>query len=273
MYNRYKWRRFRKRYNELRLCPLLDYRQYRQLKNDSSFFYFTGGIESLTDGKILWIRGNDCTLSVSLEKTQCWLLPMNEGEPVPDPPEQIRWNRVSTLTKGVKVFIGGRLKLQDNKLNFENTKKNPLMVIFYNCPEEELTNELILAARTHNEYWNTITPVSIVIGALSLIYIAASLLSRPAFRFQVIAALVAVFVPILPVIPPGLLFTAAFRRLTWYARKLRAYRDLSLIGISSENITKPASIKAYVLEVTAWLILTAGIILNVFFVFLILSLL
>jgi hypothetical protein len=286
LYNRYKWRCFRKLYNNLRLSPLLNYRQYCNMENDGGIFRFTGGIESLTDAKTLWIKSQDCTIPVSLEKSQCWLLPMHEDKTLPDAPEQIRWNRVSTLTEGVKVFIGGKLKSHGSRLNFESTKENPLVVIFYNCPDEELTGELILAARTRNEYWNTLTPVSLVIGALSLIYIAASLLSRPAFHFQVITALVAVFVPILPVIPPGLLFTAVYRRLTWNARKLRAYRDLIQIGIltngsltngihsndtNPKSLTKPTSIKAYALEITAWIVLLIGVTINLFFVFLIIS--
>ena len=272
-FNRYKWKQFRKRFYNLYQAPLLDYRQYRNLENDGKIFKFSGGIESLTDGKTLWVKDESCTIPVSLEKTQCWLLPMDEETTLPEPPKLIKWNRGSILTEGVKVFIGGQVKKENNRLNFTTSKEAPLMVIFYNCPEDELLKTLILASRTHNDYWNTLTPASLLIGAFSLIFIAASLLNRPAFRFHVIAAIVAVFVPILPVIPPGLLFSAAFRRLTWYARKLRAYRDLARIGISSENNVKPVSVKAYALEVAAWLILAAGIVVNVFFIFLILSLL
>jgi len=273
VFNRFKWKRFRKSFYNLYQSPLLDYRQYRNLENDGKIFKFSGGIESLTDGKTLWVKDDNCTIPVSLEKTQCWLLPMHEGTTLPEPPKLIKWNRGSILTEGVKVFIGGQVKKENNRLNFVSGKENPLIVIFYNCPENELLKTVILASRTHNDYWNTLTPVSLLIGAFSLIFIAASLLNRPAFRFHVISAIVAVFVPILPVIPPGLLFSAAFRRLTWHARKLRAYRDLARIGISSEYFVKPDSIKAYVLEAAAWLILTAGVVVNVFFVFLILSLL
>jgi len=190
-------------------------------------FRFTGGIESITDGQTLWVRGEDLTVPVSLEKTKCWLLPIHEGEGVPDAPEQIRWNRVSTLSEGARVFIGGVLKTQDERLNFVSTKEKPLMVIFYNCPDSVLTGGIIRAARTRNEYWNNFTPISIAIGALALIYMAASFLNRPAFRMTVITALVAIFVPILPMFPPGLLFTVLYRRMTWQARKYRAYWDIA----------------------------------------------
>jgi len=229
-FSRYRWRRFRNRFDFLRLSPLLDYSQYRQLKIEGGVFRFTGEIESITD-ETLWVRGKNLTMPVSLEKTKCFILPINEGEGVPEPPGQIRWNRVSTITEGAKVFIGGQIKNENDRLNFCSTKENPLMVIFYDCPDTELTSAIIRSSRTRNEYWNSVTPISIVIGALALIYIAASFLNRPAFRLTVISSLIAVFVPIIPLFPPGILFTGLYRRLTWDARKLRAYWDIARLPL------------------------------------------
>jgi len=201
------------------------------MEDTGGIFRFTGEIESISDGRILWVKGEDLTIPVSLEKIKCFLLPKNEGNETPEAPEQIRWNRVSTLTEGVKVYIGGQIKMQNNRLNFISTKENPLIVIFYNCSETELTGEIIRCARTYNEYWNTITPASLVIGALSLIYIAVSFLNRPAFRITVIYALAAVFIPILPVIPPGLLFTALHLRIRQYSTKFRTYWELARLPL------------------------------------------
>jgi hypothetical protein len=112
-------------------------------------------------------------------------------------------------------------------LSFVSTKEKPLMLIFYDCPDTALTAGIIRAGRTRNEYWNTITPISLAIGALALIYFAATFLNRPAFRLTVITALVALFLPLLPMFPPGLLLTVLYRRMTWHARNLRAYWDLA----------------------------------------------
>jgi hypothetical protein len=258
----------------------LDYRLYRQLKNEGGIFRFTGGIESITDGHTLWVKGEDLTVPVSLEKTKCFLLPEYEGEGIPEPPEQIRWNRVSTLTEGVKVYIGGQIKMQNNRLNFTSEKEAPLIVIFYSCPEEELTSQIIRAARTHNEYWNSLTPVSLLIGALFLVYIAASLLNRPAFRINVISALVAVFIPILPIIPPGILLTTIYRRITWYAKRYKANWDLANLPVYNGDSSLPSekhdrryAIKVYIMQTSAWLILFLGVSLNFFFIIFIISLL
>ena len=255
--------------------PLLDYRQYRQIDSEASLFRFIGSFESITDGRTLWVRGEDLTMPVSLEKNRCFILPKHKGEIVPDAPELIRWNRISTLTEGTKVFIGGQVKTQNNRLIFSSSKEEPLMVIFYNCPDTELPGEIISAARTRNEYWNPLTPVSIVIGALALIYIAATLLDRPAFRITVISSIIAVFVPILHVFPPGLLFTVIYRRLTWNARKTRAVWDLTRFGLlpgSSRQLARRLAVKAYSIEVLAWILLILGICLNIIFILLVLLL-
>jgi len=275
-YSRYRWRKFRNRFSDLCICPLLDYSQYRQLDNQEGIFRFTGNIESITDGHTLWVRGNDLTIPVSLSKTKCYQLPMHEGDGLPEAPQQIRWNRVSTLTENSKVFIGGQLKMQDNRLNFISTKENPLMVIFYNCPDSELKNTIIRAARTRNEYWNSFTPVSLAVGALILISIAASYLYRPAFRLIVISSFIAVFVPILPVLPPGFVFTVLCRRLTWNARRLRINSDLAhfdLIPGASKKLARRYAIKAYSLEAFAWLLMLLCITINIVFIFLVLYLL
>jgi len=277
--NRYNWKKFRNRFNTLRLSPLLDYSQYRRLESESGnlgdIYRFSGGIESITDGHTLWVKGDNLTVPVSIAKTKCYLLPRHEGEGFPEQPQEIRWNRVSTITEGAKVFIGGIIKKEDGRLSFVSTNEQPLMVIFYDCPDDALAVNIICAARTQNEYWNNITPVSIAIGVLALIYIAATYLGRPAFRLTVISALAAVFIPILPVFPPGLLLTSLYRRLTWNSRKLRANGDLARYGLLPHSTLKLANyfaLRAYSLEAFAWVIMFAGICVNIIFIYLILYL-
>ena len=234
----------------MRLYPLLDYKQYRQIGNESGscktsdagdangrIYRFTGRFESITDGKTLWVRSDELTIPVSLEKTQCWLFPIQKGEGGKwaslsnKTPELIRWNRISTISESAKIFIGGELKIQNNRPIFVSSKENPLKVIFYNCSDEVMTESIIRTARAGSEYWNRVTPVSLAFGAIALLYIAASFLNRPAFRLTVISALVSVFIPVLPVFPPGFLFTTLYRRMAWQARRYRVFRDLSRLPL------------------------------------------
>jgi len=235
---RYKWHTFRKRFDELRLSPILDYSQYSQQGKDAGTFRFVGGFESITDGRTLWIRGEDLTVPVSLQNAETYLLPMQKSDSIPevfDPgdeaPEKIRWERVSALTEGARVYVGGLLVCQNGRLNFASTKENPLTVIFYDGPDLSLTTRAIRAGRHRGEYWNAITPYSLVIGALGLILMAVMFLPRPAFRLTVIVSIIALFVPLYPMIPPGLLFTVMYRRLAWRSRILRSYRDLARLPL------------------------------------------
>jgi len=242
---RYKWHVFRKHFDELRLSPMLDYNHYADHggarhtgASDAGAFRFVGGFESVTDEQTLWIRGDDLTVPVSLQNAETYLLPMQKGDGIPeifDPsdesPERIRWERVSALTEGARVFVGGLLVHRDGRWSFASTKEKPLMVIFYDGADHSLTTRAIRAGRHRGEYWNAITPYSLVIGALCQIITAVLFLSRPAFRLTVIVSFIALFVPLYPMIPPGLLFTVMYRRLAWRSRILRAYRDLARLPL------------------------------------------
>jgi hypothetical protein len=186
LFKRYKWHIFRRRFDELRLRPILDYRQYAQ-KGDDGTFRFTGGFESVTDGQTLWIRGEDLTVPVSLKNAVTYLLPMQKEGGIPevfDPgeetPERIRWERISALAEGAKVFVGGTLVYRDGRRSFESTKDNPLMVIFYDGPDDLLTARVIRAGRHRGEYWNGLTPYALTMGAIALSIMAVWFLFRPA---------------------------------------------------------------------------------------------
>ena len=246
--NRYKWHKFRQRFDELRVKPILDYRIYRQLEKEEKIFRFIGGFESITDRKTLWIQGENLTIPVSLTDAHTYLLPIHKGEAIPDTfdsseetPEQINWNRITTLAEGAKVYVGGALVFQDERWIFVSTKEVPLIVIFYDGPERSLTTRVIRAGRNQNEYWNGFTPYSFVMGALCQIIIALAYLNRPFFRPTVITAIIALFIPLFPMIPPGILFTTIYRRLSGQARKFMANSDLARLPLRYLSLNESAS--------------------------------
>jgi hypothetical protein len=230
--SRRSWRNFRQFFNDLRLKPFLDYAAYQTTREEGAFFRFIGGFES-TDGRTLWIRSAKLTVPVAISGAQTYLLPMPKGGTVPgvlyhdeDAPERIRWNRVSSLTEGARVFVGGQLKLLDNRMTFVSTKEKPLLVIFYDGPDRSLTNGVIRAGQYQNEYLNRITPYGLILGAFSLIVMAFSFLSRPAFSLTAITAFIALFIPLYPLLPPGMILTMLFRRLGRQAGVYRYCREL-----------------------------------------------
>jgi hypothetical protein len=234
--SRRSWRRFRRLFDEFALRPLLDYRAYRQ--TEGKVYRFTGRLESVTGGRTLWIRGDKLTVPVALAGAETYVLPMQEGggqggffDPGEEAPERIRWDRVSTLTDEAKVFVGGTLEARDNYRTFAASPGKPLLLIFYDGPDRSLAVRAIRAGRHRNEYWNSITPYALILGALFLIFLALSFLPRPAFRITAIVAFTAVFIPLFPMVPPGVLFTVAYRRLWWQARIFRACRDLARLPL------------------------------------------
>jgi len=238
LFNRHKWNQFRRRFDELRLRPILDYRIYRQLKAEDTVFRFIGGFESITDRKTLWIQGENLTIPVSLADANIYLLPIQKGEGVPaafDPgeelPERINWSRVTTLAEGARVYVGGALVFREGRWIFVSSKEKPLTVIFFDGPDRSLTTRTISAGRHRNEYWNEVTPYSLAMGAVCQILIALSYLHRPSFRPMVITSIIAMFIPLFPMIPPGILFTTIFMRLSWQARKFMAYSDLARLPL------------------------------------------
>jgi len=244
-FSRYKWRMFRRRFIELGLFPVLDYGKYSRLENAGRTFRFTGEIESITDTRVLWVKGKNLTIPVPLENTECFLLPKGDIESGDENlPEKIKWDRASTLTEGVKVFIGGQVKESEGRLNFVSTKETPLIVVFYNCEDDEFSGALIRASRVRNDYLNALTPLSLFLGISSLVYTASTLIGRPLFRIAAVSATLAIFVPLFPVVPPGLLFTFIYRRLIWRSKRLRTYRDLAALALRHLQKGKESGILA-----------------------------
>jgi hypothetical protein len=249
------------------------------------------------------MHGKDLTISVSLKNAVTYLLPAYKGDSArempaidEEAPVKIRWGKVSTLTEGASVFIGGSLIYQEDRWQFVSTKKNPLIVIFYDGPNRLFTTRVIQSFRQQWAYWNTITPYSLIIGALCLILVAFSFLHRPIFRPTVIVSFVSLFIPLYPIIPPGLLFTVFCRRLALRSRILKAYSDLARLSLRGstpedelssqpEDPEDPADpfagfrmfpdatlklarqflVKAYALELLTWILLLTGIGLNIAF--------
>jgi hypothetical protein len=247
------WRRFRRRFDELRLRPLLDYAAYRH--GNGGEYRFIGGFESVTDGHTLWIRDAELTVPVALTGAQTYVLPMplepdaggpdlsldgkdaagksaekkavhESFDPGKETPQRIKWEQLTSLTEGARVFVGGALVYMDDRLGFASTRENPLMVIFYDGPDRSLAIQTIRAGRQGNEYWNSLTPYALALGAFSQLIMVLFYIQRPVFQLTVIAAFTAMFIPLFPLIPPGLVFTIFYRRLWWRGRVYRAYRDM-----------------------------------------------
>jgi hypothetical protein len=224
------WRLFRKRLDALCLSPVLDYAAFC---GDEGIFRFAGEFESFASG-VLWIRNEGLTVPADLAGAHLYVLPMSEDEsfdPSREIPERIRMSRISTLTAGARVFVGGLLAPQHQRRRFISTRENPLLVIFYDGSDRSLMTRAVRAGRHKNEYWNPVTPYALTLGALSYIIMIFTFLFRPAFQLAALTAFIAIFTPLFPLLPLGILLTILYRRLWWQARLLRASRDLARLPL------------------------------------------
>ncbi|GHU22384.1 hypothetical protein FACS1894172_01550 [Spirochaetia bacterium] len=217
---RRQWKIFRQHFDDLRLYPFLEYRNFQN--PPGSVYRFTGGFESVTDTRILWIRSKTLTIPISLDNASIYLFPQSAGEP----PQRIRWDHISMLTQGAKVFVGGQLQEQKGQRIFAATEEQPLIIIFYEGNDRELTPQVIQSGRYKTEYWNTITPYAVVCGAFTQLIIALFFIRRPAFRLTSITAFIAMWAPLIPFIPPGILSTILYRWMWRRSRIFRSYRDM-----------------------------------------------
>lgn len=233
---RRSWRLFRRRFDDLRLAPILDYRASRELSGEGADFRFFGGFESVTDNKTLWVRSDNLTVPIELSDAQIYLLPAAEERAESGSydldggqPERIQWERVAALSEGAKVFIGGRARPEAGRVHFRSTDSQPLLVILYDGDERSMLERTVRAGRHRNEYWNPATPYALALGVFAELLVGLWFSPRPAFRPAAAAAFAAAFGPLLPILPPGLLLTSLYGRFWRSARAFRAFRDLVLL--------------------------------------------
>ena len=282
---RRKWRFFRRRFHQLIRTPDLKYAD--SIKNElAGDYHLYGFLESTNRDNSIWIKNENLTVKANLETANIYIIPGTGGIDNPfvfDPdevPQKINWKRKSHLIRESKVFAGGSLAARDNRLVFSSEPNRPLFVIFYEGSEKDLSIRAVRAGRHNNEYFNFLTPYAFILGAFSQIIIAITNLPRPTHRKEFIAALIALFTPLLPWIPPGILFSIIYRRLWIQARMYRARRDLAkypipelVIDGNPENLVRRYTWKAYMLEIISWILLLCGIGVNILFIVLVILIL
>ena len=241
------------------------------MNGETGEYRFNGLFDSAGPDGMLWIRSGNLTVQARIKKANLYLF-SNTGKntAVFDPgevPEKIKWDRITSLTGEVSVFIGGPLVIKDDRPVFDSLPEASLLIIFYEGPEVDLPVRAVRAGRQRNEFINFLTPYSFIMGAFSQLMIAITYLSRPVYRMTLISSLIALFIPLLPWVPPGILFTIIYRRLWLQARIFRSSRDQACLPHAqfNEKYIKSYTIKAYILEIISWLFLLAGICVNVLF--------
>lgn len=237
---RARWRAFRRRLLLASEFPLLEMRgplsRPDGLFGDARHY---GAVEAIQGEDRIWTRGEGVTAVVCLKNARIYLLPAarkpgdNDAYDLEAADEALKltpWKRLSGLEEGARLYAAGKLKTEAGLPVFEGTSSDPLLVLIYDGRDEDLEKRALWAGRHRNEYWNPVTQVSLTAGFLSTGAALYSLLRPPLLSLPAALTAALAFSPILPFLPPGLLFLFAYRSEWTEARRFRARRDLIRSG-------------------------------------------
>ncbi len=233
------WRAFRRRFlASLGYPPLCLGDGLRSAEGTSLLRRHFGSAEVLQGEDRLWTRGNGVTAAVSLKDARIYFLPEarpGEGDYALEAADEslmpAAWDRLSGLPEGARTYTAGNLRIEGGLPVFRGAPSDPLLILVYDGRDEDLARRTVWAGRHRNEYWNPVTLVSLTAGFLSTGAALYDLLRPPLLSLPAALAAALAFSPVLPYLPPGLVFLSAYRRLWARARRLRARRDLLRSGL------------------------------------------
>ena len=229
---RRRWRNFRARLERASLFPQLSYaRAQHPDEGGAAHYRLLGRLEAVRGDSVVYVAKNQWSVAVDLADVPIFILPPrpvgagDQSDPMPDQtPRVYRWGELSALPEGTTLLVAGAVQQRRGEPTFVSTPAFPLLVIVYDCADEQLLARAIWSGRQRNEYWNQLTPPSLAVGFLAELLIACVVAAR--FRVGALVALGAALVPFLPLLPPGLAAFYLYRRLWQRGRRLRALRDV-----------------------------------------------
>lgn len=265
---RRRWRRFREALLATHGAKTLRYGISPE-QSGAGLYRFFGRLEAIQADHTIWVGDHALSVMVSLDRVPVYVMPRTnaEGEgAVEESPRVLYWKELSALVEGTDVFVGGTIVDDQGSVRFHGGPDGAPLVIIFDGPPEALFSRAMWAGRQRNEYWNHLTPISLIGGFVAELLWAVSLSGDS--RLQTLIALVMALIPILPLFPPGVVGFYWYRRLWRRARRIRAHRDLSLIrrnvnnGVTLKNAQRSLSRIATRWESAAVALLLAGIAVN-----------
>jgi len=223
---RHKWRSFRKSLMQAVSSEILQYSNENP-GDENNIFSYMGSLEALEGKSVMWLKNNQLTVSADLSGSHIYILPqlITMNSLPQETPAYIPWSHISSFEEGFRVFLFGTLKTQGGFRQFLSSGKQSLLAVLSHCRDHDFYKLAIWSGRQRNEYWNALTPWSLVTGILSLLILFFVYYFSGNMRYALFA-LTGAFLPVLPLLPPGLFFFLYYRKFWLAARKLRAERDL-----------------------------------------------
>lgn len=226
---RARWRRFRKNLSDYSRTPLLRAIDLHD-RGEGSYRFF-GELEAIEEPGILWVRGQGMSIRVDVRDTRLHILP---GHPLleiqstfrEETPLSLRWQDLGLIHQGTKVCLMGHARLVDGIAGFEPGSQQELLVLFYDGDDEHVLSRSIWSGRQRNEYWNSFTLPSLLLGSLINAISGLTWIGQPGLLGAGVWAMMFSFLPVLILVPPGLIGYIIYRRWWKRARRFRAERDM-----------------------------------------------
>lgn len=236
---RRSWRLFREKLNTISMMPLI---RYGQIKSRNGLFKtgyrFIGEVQALEGDDSLWISDGSLSVKVVVPGALIYTLPslprqehdldLEESMDLfPDErPRAESWPELGSLQEGTKIVVGGMVEERQGMPCFISQPQDPLFILFFDESPETVLYHSILNGRQKNEYWNRMTPASLGGGSFLLFFLAYFIFQTEFPPLAVVVTVTAALFPVIPFLPPGILFFTLYRRFWRRGRRLRAERDL-----------------------------------------------
>jgi len=236
---RAQWRVFRRRVLE---CSRKDEIGYGVLKTPGEGFLgdyrFLGTLQAIQGDDVLWVTNGRISLPVHVDQVTGYTLPhsfiseatggrLSMRESLPDEvPQRFLWNRMFSLPEGTRVLVCGGLWREKGQLLFRSSDSQPLMFLIYDGREDTILLRSLWSGRQPNEYVNSFSPWSVVLGALLLLLEAYLFYRQPLNSLSGRVTVLLGIAPLAVFLPPGVAFFELYRFLWKQGRLYRAERDV-----------------------------------------------
>lgn len=235
-YARKKWRTFR-----INLRRSLDLPMavpgFSRKDGSLGLHRFLGNLEAIEGDNLLWIRGAQGTITAEMRNARVYNM-TDTGDsselyenlyPYPLPKTSLvhmSWGDIFSLTEGTRLFLFGDLEVHNGKYCLKSSKEMPLTVIIYNEDPFTLIPRAVWCGRHSNEFWNFMTPWSVLTGTL-LLLISSVWLIQNSYNYAVnFISLFLSLIPLILFLPPGVFLFNLYKYYWDQGRKFRAERDL-----------------------------------------------
>jgi hypothetical protein len=198
-----------------------------------------GRLESIQGETTLWVRGETSSIAVDMEKSAVYIVTQRPQGSPNEPPVRTSWNRIGSLPEGSQVLVSGFLDTSEPHPMIRASGEARVLAVFFDGSVETLTRTCIWSGRQMNEYWNSVTPSSLAAGSLALLVAAYFLLQGTLLRGVAQLSISLAALPVLPLLPPGVVPFYAYRVFWRRARTLRAFRDVLRLPLRFAGNTRP----------------------------------